>query len=232
MKTIIRALLPAILAALILGSVFFLPRHDELLESSIAPEMPLGYDLPGWRGVKTQESDRERSTLAPDTRFSKARYHLLPRVPWEQETPAVEVSIVYSGQDLNNSIHRPERCLPTQGHMDVRGNGDQITLANGKTIGITRLTSKVPLPDQKEARLNYIHYYVFIGHSTMCHTHVDRTLRDIIDRVMLGQAQRWAYFQAGTCWAPEIGVSEEEADTRLRKLISELLPGQIQWEKL
>ena len=38
--------------------------------------------------------------------------------------------------------------------------------------------------------------------------------------------------QAGTCWAPALGITEEEADQKIRNLISELLPGQVDWQKL
>lgn len=232
MNKILHALLPPLLATVLFCGVFFLPQHDEMLESSISPDMPLGYNLLGWRGIKMQESEKERSTLAADTRFSKAQYTQLPRVPWEEKKPAVEVSIVYSGQDMNNSIHRPERCLPAQGHMDVRGTESEIILKDGRTLKVTRLVSRVAVPEQPGKRINFIHYYLFVGHHSLCHTHLQRTLQDILDRVVLGQVQRWAYFQAGTCWSPEINVTEEEADKRLRTLIGELLPGQIQWEKL
>ena len=33
---------------------------------------------------------------------------------------AVQASIVLSGHDLNDSIHRPERCLPAQGFKELK----------------------------------------------------------------------------------------------------------------
>lgn len=232
MKKLVRALIAPALAAAILGCVFLLPKHDEMMESCISPDLPLESTLPGWWGIKVQESEKERSILAADTRFSKGQYTQPLRVPWERKKPAVEVSIVYSGQDMNNSIHRPERCLPAQGHMNLQGSESELTLANGRKLHLTRLTSRIPMPGNKNLRLNFIHYYVFFGHDSVSHTHLGRTLQDLIDRVVLGRVQRWAYFQAGTCWAPEIGISEQEADERLRKLISQLLPGQVDWQAL
>ena len=229
---IIKAIVPPAVLALQLSMVLILPRHEELVESSISPDLPLDYDLPGWRGTKIQESEKERSVLAADTRFSKAHYIQPPRVPWEKSTPPIEISIVYSGNDMNSSIHRPERCLPAQGHVNLEVHSDTITLADGRTIAVSRLTSQVPLNDQKRGFLNFIHYYVFIGHGSMHHTHLGRTMQDIYDRIVLGQVQRWAYFQAGTCWAPALGITEEEADQKIRNLISELLPGQVDWQKL
>ena len=233
MKTLLRAWLPPVLLAALLGCVFILPRHEALVESSISPELPLGFDLPGWQGTKLQESEVERTSLAADTRFSKAQYTQPRRVFWEQEKPAVEVSIVYSGSDMNSSIHRPERCLPSQGHVNLQSRESEITLTDGRTISITRLTSRVPLPDRKDGlTLNFISYYVFIGHGTMRHTHIGRTLQDMYDRVAKGYVQRWAYFQASSYWAPELQLTEEETDKRIRTLISDLLPTQVDWSQM
>ena len=233
MKNILRALLPPALLALLLSSVFILPRHATLVESSISPDLPVNSDLPGWQGTKVQESEVERSSLAADTRFSKAQYTQSRRVFWEKEKPPVEISIVYSGSDMNSSIHRPERCLPSQGHVNLQSSADKITLKDGRTLHVTRLTSRVPLPNRDDGlTLNFISYYVFIGHGTMHHTHLGRTLQDMYDRVAKGYVQRWAYFQASSYWAPELNLTEKETDQGIRALISELLPSQINWQEM
>lgn len=233
MKTVLRALLPPVLLATILCNVFILPRQEALMESSISPDLPLNFDLPGWQGKKIQESELERSSLAADTRFSKAQYTEPRRVFWEKEKPPVEVSIVYSGNDMNSSIHRPERCLPSQGHVDLRTSNAEITLADGRTITFTRLTSRVPLPNRADGlTLRFVSYYVFIGHGTMHHTHLGRTIQDMYDRVAKGYVQRWAYFQANSYWAPESNLTEEETDKRVRAVISELLPRQVDWSAM
>ena len=227
-----RALLPPLLVAVILSSVFVLPREESLVESSISPDLPLNTALPGWQGTKIQESEHERRVLAADTRFSKATYSRIRRVTWEKVLPPVEISIVYSGADMNASIHRPERCLPSQGHLNLRGSTSEITLADGRKLSITRLTSQVQIPGEKKQTINFINYYIFIGHGTIHHTHLGRTAQDMYDRVVKGYVQRWAYFQAGSYWAPELGISEDEADKHIRALISDLLPGQINWEEM
>lgn len=233
MKQLTRAWLPPALLALLLSSVFILPRQEQLMESSISPDLPVSFDLPGWQGTKIQESEVERTSLAADTRFSKAQYTQPRRVFWEKETPAVEVSIVYSGSDMNSSIHRPERCLPSQGHVNLQTSTSELRLADGRTITLTRLTSRVPLPNRDDGlTLNFVSYYVFIGHGTMHHTHIGRTLQDMYDRVTRGYVQRWAYFQANSYWAPELNLTEEETDKRVRTLISELLPKQINWSEM
>lgn len=229
---LLRALFPPLLVAVILSSVFVLPREESLVESSISPDLPLGTALPGWLGTKTQESEHERRVLAEDTKFSKATYTRIRRVPWEKALPPVEISIVYSGADMNASIHRPERCLPSQGHLNLRGSTSEISLADGRKLSITRLTSQVQIPGEKKQTINFINYYIFIGHGTIHHTHLGRTAQDMYDRVAKGYVQRWAYFQAGSYWAPELGISETEADKHIRALISDLLPVQINWQEM
>lgn len=232
-KQLTRAWLPPALLALLLSSVFILPREEQLLESSISPDLPVGFDLTGWQGTKIQESEVERTSLAADTRFSKAQYTQPRRVFWEKEKPPVEVSIVYSGSDMNSSIHRPERCLPSQGHVNLQTSSSELSLADGRTLTLTRLTSRVPLPNRDDGLvLNFVSYYVFIGHGTLHHTHIGRTLQDMYDRVTRGYVQRWAYFQANSYWAPELNITEEEADKRVRTLISELLPNQVNWSEM
>ena len=231
-KHTLRALLPPVVLAFILSGVHLLPKHEELMESSISPELPLGYALPGWKGTKIQESEKERTVLAADTRFSKALYTQPKRVPWAQATPPVEISIVYSGNDMNASIHRPERCLPAQGHVNLQVKSEEITLSDGRKLKLSKIDSQVPMPGDKRGVFHFIHYYVFIGHGTIHHNHLGRTMQDMYDRVAKGYVQRWAYFQAGTHWAPELGISEETADRLIRELISELLPNQINWQEM
>ncbi|MBQ1961160.1 MAG: hypothetical protein II349_06530, partial [Akkermansia sp.] len=75
-------------------------------------------------------------------------------------------------------------------------------------------------------------YYVFVGHNSILSTHLGRTLRDMSDRVLHGYVQRWAYYQIGTYWGGETGISEEVADAQLRSLISQLTPQLINWDAM
>lgn len=231
-RSILKAFAPLILASAVLSYSFTLSGKIDILPSNLSPDMPLDDDLPGWKGIKTQESEAERKILSADTKFSKAVYKLKPRVPWEPDYPAINVSLVFSGQDMNNSIHRPEVCLPAQGHLNVQGTSSEILLNNGRTLTLTRLSSTTPMTDDPRKRLNHIHYYVFVGNGCITHSHLARNMQDTVDRFFRGKVQAWAYFQAGTCWGTEINVTEEDADRRLRKLISELLPGLINWESI
>lgn len=231
-RSLLTAFLPPLVLALVLGIIFLLPRQEQLLESSIRPEMPLYGDLEGWYGMKIQETEIERSVLAADTRFSKACYVKRRNSLMAPREPQVVASIVYSGSDMNSSIHRPERCLPAQGHLDLIGHASDVTLSDGHVLTFTRLTSRTPAPEKEGKDLQHINYYIFVGHDSIQSNHLARTLRDMYDRVFRGCAQRWAYFQIGTCWGGSTGISEKQAETRLRELISQLTPKLMEWERI
>lgn len=230
MKFLTRRLLPPFILALTLGLIPFIPESSELLPSAASPNLPLEYDLSGWHGTKTQESQEERRLLADDTLFSKAIYKHVNPFTYSTEEPTISVSFVYSGSDLNNSIHRPERCLPSQGHLEVTGQDSVIELADGRKLTFRKLTSYTLLNNKVGKHVNHIHYYVFVGNDNICHSHIVRTWRDIWGRVATGTVQRWAYIQFGTYWGEEVGVTEEQADKCLRALIRDLVPQQIDWK--
>lgn len=231
MLRIIKALTPVFVLGILLTLSVLIPENAQLQDSSMTKELPLGYDLDGWHGTRRQESPSERSSLAKDTLFSKADYRRVSATAWEKRMPDIHVSLVFSGSDMNNSIHRPEMCLPAQGHQNLQGSSTNITLDNGRSIYLTRLTSYLPSAEPGK-RLNFIHYYTFVGHGNLCHDHMKRMLIDIRDRTLLGTVQRWAYFQVGTFWGTQFNITEEEADEHLRKLICQLLPRIIDWEEL
>ena len=232
MRKVLSALAPAFILGVILSLTFFIPEKSELQFSSMSMELPLRFDLSGWYGIRKQESPEERLTLAPDTLFSKADYRLLYSNEWNKETPDVHVSLVFSGNDMNQSIHRPELCLPGQGHLRLQATDTNLTLNNGKEVKFTRLTSfrrNESLPDKK---LHYIHYYTFVGKGNIRHSHMQRTICDILDRTLKGKVQRWAYCQIGTYWSPQLGTTQEDADRLIQKLICQLLPEIINWEEI
>lgn len=237
MKQLIRALIPAAVLVAMLGLILLLPQKDVLVEASISPDMPTGYSLPGWYGQKTQESEAERQILAADTKFSKVNYRAAENndvfgLPRRASSPVIDASIVFSGQDMNASIHRPELCLPSQGFRNLVGRPATIELANGKVVPFTRLSSERPLSEKRGDSVRYIHYYVFIGHGHIKSTHMQRVMQDMYDRLFTGTVERWAYFQIGSYWGDNVGMTEEEADRNLRRLIRELLPRIIRWEEM
>lgn len=227
MKPLLYAFLPPFLLTLLLCGIYILPQDTVLKNSAISSKMPLSYALDGWYGEKLQETEIERATLPSDTIFSKASY-----VNTGINAPPISVSIVYSGSDMNASIHRPERCLPSQGHTNIISSDKDIKLDNEVDIHCTRLVSRTSLRSHNGLIIQHINYYLFIGHDSMRSNHLNRTLQDIFDRIVKGRAQRWAYFQVGSYWSDEIGISEQTCDDNLKSLIEQLLPKIINWEKI
>lgn len=232
MRKIFSALAPAFVLGIILSLSLLIPEKAELQASSMSMKLPLRFDLPDWYGIRRQESPGERKGLAPDTLFSKADYSLLYNKEWSKQMPDVHVSLVFSGNDMNQSIHRPEMCLPSQGHLSLQTSDIALTLKNGKKIAFSRLTSHRPAPNIPDKKLHFIHYYTFVGKGNIVHTHMRRVIYDILDRSLKGKVQRWAYCQVGTYWSPHLNITEEDADKLIQKLICELLPEIINWEEI
>ena len=230
MKIRLIRILPPLIATVLLSLIPFMPEEVTLLPSAAKPELPLNYDLSGWHGTKKQESEQERTILSADTKFSKAIYRYVNPISYTQEGPAINVSFVYSGSDLNESIHRPERCLPAQGHLDLSGSDAKITLSDGQELTFRRLSSRTLIDNKPGNHIYHIHYYVFVGSDTICSSHLARIAKDIWDRITTGRVQRWAYIQIGTQWGEKVGFSEQQAENHLRSLIRDLVPGQVNWD--
>ena len=230
MRAWIYGLLPALLLGAVFSLVGIMPTQDALVESAIRPDLPLGITAGTWRGEREQESEVERVTLAADTKFSKAVYQSVSVNP----LPPLFASIVYSGSDMNTSIHRPERCLPAQGHYDLVTDPVQLKLKDGRELTFSRILSKSSqkLPNGREITLQHVNYYVFIGHSAIISSHLMRTFRDMYDRVVHGYVERWAYYQVGTVHGEAVRVDARAAEENLRSLIAETLPDLVDWNLL
>lgn len=233
-------ILPILLGGM-LATVHLLPEAGEMASSAVSMELP---DRVGsWALRKIAASEDEVSTLATDTRFSKAiclkaRKGEVDANTGEAIPDRIDLSIVLSGHDLNNSIHRPERCMPSQGHLISTSSNASLELANGRRLTAKRLLSVQSIPTNEAktefVSFNCVTYYFFVGHDRITQDHLKRTLFDIKDRLFLGMDQHWAYVSVSMWygklpWMPhEIPI--EEADTKLRQFISELTREQIDWK--
>ena len=224
-----RLLLLLILSIVGLGAVVALPDRVEMLPSAVKMKWP---EIAGdWVKVRdTVESPQEKSILAPDTQFAKAEYvHARSNIH-------IDVGIVLSGMDPNNSIHRPERCLEAQGHGGLVRQGRDVKLADGRGLPVMRLFSNIKWMETRENEApishssNFITYYWFVGHDLLTNSHYGRTLRDIRDRLLLGTNQRWAYFTIGVRLIDNEQTRalstnpENEVDQYLEKFIAEVIP--------
>ena len=239
-------LLPFILPVLTgaaLATVHLLPEAGEMSPSAV--EMDIPGKLGTWNTRAIPASEEEIATLAADTRFSKA-ICLSPR-DGEFDLASglaipdrIDLSIVLSGHDLNNSIHRPERCMPAQGHVIGSSTRVALDLPNGRKLDARRLLSVQSLP-VNEARTEYVSfncvtYYFFVGNHCITQDHVERTLIDIKDRLLRGMEQRWAYVSASMWYGKvpwiEEEITQEEAEEKLRAFLTEFAVEQIDWEMI
>lgn len=193
-------------------------------------------------------SKKELDILAKDTDFSKAACWL-PRIEERTtilgDTPhdRLDISIVLSGHDLANSIHRPERCLEAQGHKIQSSSQSEIALSNGEkvplTILVTKLSGEFGPEDAKEfITIDNLNCYFFVGHDKVTNSHTERTLIDIKDRVLKGEAQRWAFVTISMRFVDQEdrGYGDppnlEMADKKIRELAKELADQNIDWSRI
>lgn len=234
--------LPVLMAA-ILSGIHLLPNAGEMAPSAIRMKLP--DQLGSWTYRQKPPSQDEIDLLAADTEFSKA-ICLAPR-PEEYDLATgsaipdrIDLSVVLSGHDLNNSIHRPERCMPSQGHIINTSTKLTLELPNGHDLPVRRLLSiqSIPTNDERSeyASFQSVTYYFFVGHKAITQDHMARTLLDIKDRLLLGMDQRWAYVSASMWYGKvpwiEDEVTIEEADQKLQAFLKELSMEQIDWEQI
>lgn len=234
-------LLPLVLL-LSLGLIYVLPKAGKIAESAVKMELP-GY-MGGWSFDPMVATKEEIGTLGKGTRFSKAICSKV-RAGHQSLTgdllfDRLDISIVLSGQDLNTSIHRPERCMPAQGHINLISDDVVLRMEDGREFKVRRIHSTQVDADPKTGKvlrsLNCLTYYFFVGHDKITNDHLQRTLMDMKDRLVYGRDQRWAYVSTSMWygklpWLPE-EVTEAEADQKMRKYLSEFGERQIDWDQI
>lgn len=265
----------AILLAVVLGSfslAFLLPKQSASRPCALKMQLPetisfridsaryIGeQEFQEWKGIPMPVSPEERRLLADDTQFEKKNYFCLD-VSGErsQVLPfhSVQVSIVLSGHDLNDSIHRPERCLPSQGYKGLEVTRRVLRTAYGD-IPISRIrcyhelldseTGKFRVgPDGKPVRVEQIFYYWFVGNHDLTSSHYERTFLDMKDRLVGGFDQHWAYILLGSTISEPLvangllpgdpvyplGRSEAQTDALLEQITQAIAKDVILWSQL
>lgn len=234
-----------------LSAVFALPATPTIQASAMVvdsldhPELPNQLIMSDWTaGPKMKPAEKELQALADDTNFARRDYSRRP--PGDYDPGALErlqASIVMSGKDLNNSIHRPERCLPAQG-LNIESSSKMVVpLAGGKSLTVTKLhcngTNK-----STGAPYVYLNYYWFVGHDTFQNSHYGRTFQDMKDRLVHGYDQRWAYVTISTnlisgTFEDESGrqmtlksPTEAGADLMVKEFVAEMLPDIVRLDSI
>jgi EpsI family protein len=202
------------------GSVLLLPHSNKTSPAGIAMTLPNVVGV--WIGDDAAVTQKELDTLAKDTQFARKIYT-------GPEGDQILVSIVLSGDDMTNSIHRPERCLPAQGWQMRSSSSRIIQIPGGKSLGVTRLQNArtVQTRDKRRLTVTNLDYYWFIGYKDMTASHLARTEIDLRDRIMYGYSQRWAYVTIAAnvtkgIWRPE--RTEEQTTAMLDEFIQQLAP--------
>lgn len=238
--------------ALALGLVLILPRRGDVAPTSLSHEAidmenkipPL--HLGEWIARAEKPSQKEVSILNPDTTFIKGMYQsydmpVLHDGRGRRFETAINLSIVISGFDINNSIHRPERCLRAQGHIDMLSLPSEIVTPTGKKILVQRLTSTFPLAPENDGEkpypIGFVSYYYFVGHKHLTHDHWSRTITDMKDRLLLGTDQQWSFVMLSMPYnlgrnSNETEKNREMTDKKIRQLLGELTDQIVDWEQL
>ena len=203
------------------STVAFLPHSTETNPAGIKMELPLF--VGDWVGEDALVTQREREVLSPDTRFARKTYTNL-------QGDQIYVSIVLSGDDMTNSIHRPERCLPAQGWSLQSSERRTVTMKDGKKLDITLLRDARmidPGNGKPEAMIHGLNYYWFIGYHNVTPSHLERTGLDLRDRILHGYNQRWAYLTVASVitkgWARN-GRSPADTEKMTEDFIRQLVP--------
>lgn len=204
-----------------LSAVFAIPHHDGIGKAGIAMVLPA--NVGGWTGSNAPVTPEELTGLAPDTSFERRFY-----------TNAVGdkmyVSIVLSGTDMANSIHRPERCLVAQGWTPEQSQRVRVPLdSGGAPLEITKLTveQEVRTKDNHPLSLRNLNYYWFIGSHDITASHWRRTFIDIKDRILYGENQRWAYVTVATRITDNLkpgGLNAQDSAETVERFIGQLVP--------
>jgi hypothetical protein len=199
-----------------------------------------------WQFNKIVASQEELGALSADTEFSKAiclsarpnEY----RSDGKQVPDRIDLSIVLSGTDLNNSIHRPERCMPAQGHTILSSSIQTLKLPNKRQFDAKRLVSvqsqqtSIASAREEYTKYNCVTYYFFVGHDSVTNNHLGRTFIDMKDRIVRGMDQRWAYASV-SMWYGKVPwidkeVTIEEADRKLQNFLTNFAEKQINWDQI
>lgn len=243
-------LMPFVLAAS-LGSVFVLPQRTHTAATSLSSAVDIENQTPPlhfgeWSGIPDNPSEQEKRILANDTKFIKGTYTsydlpILRTATGQAVDGFINLSIVISGNDINNSIHRPERCLRAQGHIGLTSLPDDIKTPAGHNIKTQHIHTEFPLPPAKEGdapfNIGFVSYYYFVGHQHITHSHWTRIYTDMVDRLRFGTDQQWSFIMVSMPY--NLGDSSalaqknhDFADKKIRQFLGELTDQVVDWKEI
>jgi EpsI family protein len=212
------AILLAVLLAGLSG-IFLLPQQLGFQPVGITLDLPKM--VGGWYGTDLAVSEKERIVLGEGTEFARKSYR-------NGRGYEIIASIVLSGQDMNTSIHRPERCLPAQGYTVIDSRSVPLALPDRGLLRVTRLENVRSQTGGEGGPTTYsLMYYWFAGHTETTGSHFTRTWFDVRDRLLHGYNQRWAYITVSAQLPPGAEKDpkvERVVDEWTQDFIKQLLP--------
>lgn len=181
-----------LMVAIGLGITFLLPKSSAqptgLLLTDGHPALP--EKVGGWIGKDLEITKKEIDVLGSGTQFARKSYTNALQHWYMQAT------IVLSGRDVSNSLHRPERCLGAQGWQILESDTISIPMEGQGAFEVCRLHIQKSVKDPNSQRLVKVEafdYYWLIGEHVITASHFGRFMTDNIDRFVRGVDQRWAY---------------------------------------
>jgi EpsI family protein len=213
--------LSILLAVLLtMGTAFFLPK--QIQEQPVGVQLELPPDVGEWHGTDGKITDREISILGKETQFARKIYT-------NGRGDELLATIVLAGHDMDTSIHRPERCLVAQGWSLAEAPVVKIDVPGRGVLDTTRLkvVKLVQTTDGKQFPYTNLNYYWFTGCTETTASHLARTRIDVMDRLLHGYNQRWAYFTVAATITKDLkrnGLSERETDAIVQDFIRRVVP--------
>ncbi len=215
-----RLLILQAVLALGLGSVYLIPKHTGPGAAGISLALPKEVGI--WTSREMAITPQELTILAADTGFARRLY----TNPFGDE---ISVGIVLSGEDMANSIHRPERCLPAQGWTVMHSEKVSVPIAGAGPLEVTKLfdVAEHKIDDGRVITIRNLTYYWFVGAHGTTASHITRTAMDIRDRVLRGENQRWAYVTVAATVTDNLkrfGRTEAQTAQMIQDLIGQIVP--------
>jgi hypothetical protein len=172
-----------------------------------------------------QISPAELFILPKDTTFARDSYGPvgMPHGPLR-----ILCSIILSGAE-RRSIHRPERCLPSQGWRIENSHTETVPLASGRNLEVTALLLGRPatLSDGTPITRRQYFLYWFVGKNVTTPYQTSRILMTYWDMLVNRVNQRWAYVivskDISQSWSPN-GESPEQTLAELKQFIQVSVP--------
>ncbi len=172
----------------------------------------------------------EKYILPKDTTFARKTYGLIG-APRQYR---ILCSIILSGAE-RRSIHRPERCLPSQGWRIDDSHTETIPLASGRNLEVTALLLErhVPRSDGTSFTLRNYYLYWFVGKGLTTPSQTTRILMTYWDMLVHRVNQRWAYVivskDISQDWDPN-GESPQQTLDELKQFIHDSVPSYMKSE--